>query len=197
MLAPTLPNNSDLVWELAGRQYPENTFGFLKRFETALCLFSGTVSQLYSNYEIMHFGVDQKKLVALPNAFAAHDTFDNVPADAVEPTGLYIIPSELTKQQNKQELLLLYFSKKKNGLKTKPLLEGLEMIKNTFLPNEPFLPVMINHDLKSLNGKAPAMHLHRIRLNLMPNVSGLVRTDISKAVIDKMRDFYKEDGFKL
>lgn len=185
--------NKDLVWTLGGNTFPEQTFGFLKRFEAALCLFSGTVSQLYSNYEIVHFGHDGRKLVALPNAFAAHDTFNNIESDAVEPTGLYIIPTEVTNMQAPEKGLKLVYRCSKTGKpKSIPLQDGLEKVRQKYLPKEPFLPVMINRDLKSLNGKIPAMHLHRLRVAKLDNISDLMKMDISKTVEDKMKSFYRE-----
>lgn len=185
--------NKDLVWTLGGNSFPEQTFGFLKRFEAALCLFSGTVSQLYSNYEIVHFGHDGRKLVALPNAFAAHDTFNNIESDAVEPTGLYIIPTEVTNMQTPEKGLKLVYRCSKTGKpKSIPLQDGLEKVRQKYLPKEPFLPVMINRDLKSLNGKIPAMHLHRLRVAKLDNISDLMKMDISKTVEDKMKSFYRE-----
>lgn len=185
--------NRDLVWTLGGNVFPEAAFGFLKRFETALCLFSGTVSQLYSNYEIVHFGHDGRKLVALPNAFAAHDTFNNIESDAVEPTGLYIVPTEVANLSSPEKgLKLVYRCRKTGAPKSMPLHEGLDKVMQKYLPNEPFLPVMINRDLKSLNGKIPAMHLHRLRVTKLSNISELMKNDISKTVLDKMNAFYKD-----
>jgi hypothetical protein len=183
--------NKDLVWSLGGNSFPEQTFGFLKRFEAALCLFSGTVSQLYSNYEIVHFGHDGRKLVALPNAFAAHDTFNNIDSDAVEPTGLYIIPTEVTNLNDPEKGLKLVYRCSKTGKpKSIPLHDGLEKVRQKYMPREPFLPVMINRDLKSLNGKIPAMHLHRLRVDKLDQISELMKMDISKTVEDKMNAFY-------
>lgn len=185
--------NRDLVWTLGGNEFPEATFGFLKRFETALCLFSGTVSQLYSNYEIVHFGHDGRKLVALPNAFAAHDTFNNIESDAVEPTGLYIVPTEVANLSAPEKGLKLVYRCRKTGKpKSMPLHEGLDKVMQKYLPNEPFLPVMINRDLKSLNGRVPAMHLHRLRVGKLNSISELMKSDISRTVLDKMNAFYKE-----
>lgn len=184
-------HNRDLVWTLGGKRFSESTFGFLKRFESSLCLFSNTVGQLYSNYEIVHFGHEGTKLVALPNQFAAHDTFDNVESDAVEATGLYIVPSEITQNASDAEgLRLLYRCRKTKKLKTMPLAEGMERITNYYLPKEPFLPVMINRDLRSFKGNVPAMHLHRLRVDLLLKLSDLQIKDISSTVNSKMKALY-------
>lgn len=183
--------NRDLVWTLGGKKFSESTFGFLKRFEASLCLFSNTVSQLYSNYEIVHFGHGGTKLVALPNQFAAHDTFNNVDAEAVESTGLYIVPSEISKScAGVNGLLLLYRCRKNGKLKTMPLAEGMEKIKRYYLPNEPFLPVMLNRDLRSFKGGVPAMHLHRLATDKMFELSKLQINDISATVNNKMQALY-------
>ncbi len=179
-------SNRDLVWSLGGRQFSESTFGFLKRFESALCLFSNTVSQLYSNYEIVHFGHGGTKLVALPNDFAAHDTFNNVDYDAVEPTGLYIVPEEVRRGSGRKGLLLLYRCRKTGRPKTMPLAQGLDRVRTRYMPKEPFLPVMINRDLRSFKGRVPAMHLHRLCIGKMVRLSDLEKKDIHKTVDQKI-----------
>lgn len=177
---------------MGGRQFSEDTFGFLKRFESALCLFSNTVSQLYSNYEIVHFGCEGKKLVALPNAYASHDTFNNVDYNAVEATGLYIVPDEITSLHCKdQGLNLIYRSQKTGKLQSMPLADGLDKLRAKYLPSEPFLPVMINRDLKTLKSNVPAMHLHRLCVDRLLTTSDLEKCDISKTVLGKMESFYK------
>lgn len=185
-------HNEDLVWSLGGRQFSEATFGFLKRFEAALCLFSNTVSQLYSNYEIVHFGCEGTKLVALPNAYAAHDTFNNVNSDAVEATGLYILPSEVTMPGEQKGLRLMYRCGKTGLPKSLPLADGLEKVKAKYVPHEPFLPVMINRDLRSFKGGVPAMHLHRLKIDRLICLSELEKVDILNTVADKMRALYSD-----
>lgn len=183
--------NQDLIWTLGGKEFSESAYGFLKRFESALCLFSNTVSQLYSNYEIVHFGHEGRKLVALPNAFAAHDTFNNVDCDAIEATGLYIVPEEATRTSDKNGLLLLYRCSKTGKPKTLTLADGLGRVKSRYMPKEPFLPVMINRDLRSLKGNLPAMHLHRLRIDKLLKMSDLEKGDILKTVNQKMEMLYR------
>lgn len=183
-------HNQDLVWSLGGKKFSEATFGFLKRFESALCLFSSTVSQLYSNYEIVHFGYQGTKLVALPNAYAAHDTFNNVNGEAIEATGLYILPSEVTMPCDQRGLRLFYRCGKTGLPRSLPLAEGLERVKARYVPHEPFLPVMINRDLQTFRGGIPAMHLHRLKIDKLMSLSELEKTDIRNTVADKMRALF-------
>ena len=83
--------NKDLVWELDGFNQKQEAIDFAMGFENKLCVFSGTVGQLYTNYNIFFPQEESRKLVILPNPYAHHDTFHGIPEAAVSATGLYII----------------------------------------------------------------------------------------------------------
>lgn len=187
----TSSSNKDLIWNLgADRRYPERTVGFLKRFENNLCLFSGTVRQLYSNYEIHPIAANQKA-VALPNPRAFHDTFNHVSQDAIKPTGLFIAPSEAANDEQSRALNLVFKSSKTGKYKSLPLKEGLDKLKKQFENKGKFLPVIVNSDLRFNNNKQPVMHLHRIDTNALEGLSAFQKSDIARAIEDKLETLFE------
>lgn len=182
-----MATNQDLVWKVGNTQYAESAVQFLKRFESALCLFSNTVDQLYSNYEMMPVSNGSKRIVALPNPHAYHDTFSNVDSEAIVPTGIRIIPSELTQTDFSGNLSMLFRSKKTGKVHTMPLAEGIKKLEKTFGEGN-FLPVMINKDLHLINGNIPAMHLHRVQLDKLERLSMFQRSDIKITIEKKMAE---------
>ena len=179
-------SNQDLIWKIGNHQYAERSVQFLKRFESALCLFSNTVAQLYSNYEMVPVSNGSKRIVALPNPHAYHDTFNHVDGDAIVPTGIRIIPSELAKQDSSDRLSLLVRSKA-GKVHTMPLRLGIEKLEQHFGCGN-FLPVMINKDLQMINGQIPAMHLHRVNLDKLSRLSQFQRSDIKVTIKRKMAE---------
>ena len=53
-----------------------------------------TVGQLYSNYDLYPVFGNQGEMIALPDPYAYHDTFSDIPEKAVVPTGYMIVPSK-------------------------------------------------------------------------------------------------------
>ena len=104
-------NNSDLVWGLEHISQQQRATDFVKRFENKLCIFSPTVNQLYSNYNIFFPEDQDRNMVVLPDPYAFHDTFNHIPADSVHATGLHIIPGETI---NRSCLYIVITHKDKN-----------------------------------------------------------------------------------
>jgi hypothetical protein len=186
--------NQDLIWTVGDRQYSERSAGFLKRFENTMCLFSGSVRQLYSNYEIHSLRSDSRRLVALPNPNSFHDTFFNVTDSAVKPTGLFIVPSEAANDEESQALRLVYRSKKTQKFKSMPLAEGIQIVKNIYDKEGQFLPVIINKDLQFRKNNMPIMHLHRLDLDALKHASTFQLKDISMTIERKLDELVRSAG---
>ncbi len=120
-------SNHDLIWTIGNTKYAEGSIRFLKRFETSLCLFSNTVAQLYSNYEMVPV-VGSSGIVALSNPHAYHDTFSNIDHNAIVPTGIRIIPSEYIGKGNDCELTMIFGSQKSHKFITVPLADGIKQL---------------------------------------------------------------------
>lgn len=76
------PQNQDLIWDLDSMARRELAERFIQLFENRLCVYSESVSQLYTNYNL-HFPSEQgRKMVVLPNPYAFHDTLHGIEAVA-------------------------------------------------------------------------------------------------------------------
>lgn len=174
--------NKDLVWRLGEFSQPEYVLQFLKRFEESFCVYSPSVGQLYSNYDLM--AGPMRTVVTLPRPYSYHDNFYNIPQEAVIPTGMVVSPGEAW---GRKGWLLCYRSKKTGAWRAVALDKGLELMRKNSPASDPFLPVIQNKDLrKSTNSDWPLMHLHRISVEKLQQFSQLQRSDISRAVSDKI-----------
>ena len=85
-------DNKDLIWDLDAFNQRQKAIDFVLGFENRLCVYSSSVDQLYTNYNIFFPKEEDRKLVILPNPYIPHDTYNGIPATAVTPTGLTILP---------------------------------------------------------------------------------------------------------
>ena len=177
-------SNDPLVWDLERIQNRKRAIAFIMQFKKTLCVYSGPVQQLYSNYDIFLPEDEDRKLVILPNPHAHHDTFFKIPESAVTPTGLNIIPGALI---GKQGLFIAMPAKGPNEPpKTMPLTVGLHAIIKRHTPERPFLPVLTKGDLREFQADIPCVHLHKINIDRVQGLSTLELQDIIRAVSDKI-----------
>lgn len=179
-------NNSDLIWDMDRLSDRTRAQRFVLQFEPCMCVYSGTVSQLYTNYG-MHFPEDyQRNLVILPNPYAFHDTFNHVNDGAITPTGFHIIPGDVIKRKG----LYMLIKPKDPTMPAKPIAmnRALSVLQQMRTAGDPFLPVLVKGDLKPFQGKFPCLHLHRLRLPLLSSrVSDFEKQEIKRVILDKMK----------
>lgn len=182
--------NSDLVWDLKHLSQHELAMDFVKRFENKLCVFSPTVRQLYSNYSIFFPEDHNKNMVVLPDPYAFHDTFNHVPEDSVQATGLHIIPGEMIKREG------LYFVISQKNQKVRsipvPFKQGLRQILKRYHGTDPFLPVLVKGDLREFDSALPCLHLHRLRMPALRDLSMLERQGIKNLITERIMGIYRE-----
>ncbi|QQD20778.1 hypothetical protein [Venatoribacter cucullus] len=184
--------NSDLVWDLQKIHQHQRALSFVKQFENRFCVFSSTVRQLYTNYSIFFPEEANRQLVILPDPYAFHDTFSHLNPDAVQSTGLHVIPGNLI---GKQGLYLVISHKDKNVRSVPiPFQEGIRQILRRSNSSDPFLPVLMKGDLREFNDKMPCLHLNRLRLKELPNLSALEREGIRTIITDKLMRLYQESS---
>lgn len=184
--------NSDLVWDLQKIHQHQRALSFVKQFENRFCVFSSTVRQLYTNYSIFFPEEANRQLVILPDPYAFHDTFSHLNPDAVQSTGLHIIPGNLI---GKQGLYLVISHKDKNVRSVPiPFQEGIRQILRRSNSSDPFLPVLMKGDLREFNDKMPCLHLNRLRLKELPKLSALEREGIRTIITDKLMRLYQESS---
>lgn len=178
-------DNKDLIWDLDGFQRRQLAADFIKRFENKLCVYSSSVEQLYTNYHIYFPEEEHRKMVILPEPYAYHDTFQNVPELAVVKTGMNIIPGEVA---GKQGLYLTVPVKGGQGRQAKviALQAALRAINERRAPDNPFLPVLVKGDLREFQQRMPMLHLHCVQLDRLGQRSELERSSMRRVIAGKL-----------
>lgn len=179
--------NPDLAWDL-DFIHQQRARDFVLQFEETLCVFSASVRQIYTNYN-MYFPKDwDSKLVILPDPGAFHDTISFVEREAVLATGLYIIPGDMIE---KQGLYLANVDQNRRlGKRQIPFEMGIRAIMNKRPANDPFLPVLAKGDLREFEQSWPVLHLHRVKLNALTDLSELDRNSIASVVSEKLESLF-------
>ena len=187
-MSTDLPTNSDLAWDLDDFTQAQRAMDFVLQFEPTLCVYSPSVEQIYSTYNMFFPDDWDRKLVLLPDAGAYHDTFYHVDRTAVTATGLNIIPGELI---GRTGLYLANVDDDRSlGARQVPFEAGLRAIIANRPENDPFLPVLAKGDLRELEQSWPVLHLHRVRPNYIENMSELDRTSLTGVITEKLESLF-------
>jgi hypothetical protein len=185
-----LPENPDLAWDLDEFNNRERAMDFVLQFEQTLCVFSPSVQQLYTNYNMYFPKESQRKMVILPDPAAFHDTFFHIDTSAVVATGLYVIPGELIE---KRGLFLSNVTEDRSlGNRQIPFESGMRAIAKNRPADDPFLPVLAKGDLRSFEQSWPVMHLHRVKLKVLAEISDLDRTQLESIITEKLDSLFIE-----
>ncbi len=183
---PESTENPDLAWDLDEFRQSDRAQDFVLQFETTLCVYSPSVEQLYTTYN-MYFPTSGK-LVILPDPAVFHDTFNFIEPDAVTATGLYIIPGELI---DKTGLHLANVNEDRTlGKRQIPFEAGLRSIINKRPDDDPFLPILAKGDLREFEESWPVLHLHRVRPEALPRLSDLDKSSIASVIAEKLETLY-------
>jgi hypothetical protein len=163
---------------------------FVMQFEHTMCVYSPSVEQLYTNYN-MYFPKElQRKLVILPDPTAFHDTFFFIDNRAVVATGLYIIPGELIERQGL--FLSNVLEDRSLGRRQIPFEAGMRAIMINRPDDDPFLPVLAKGDLRSFEQAWPVMHLHRVKPLVLAEISDLDRVQLGNVIMEKLESLFIE-----
>lgn len=175
-------DNKDLIWDLDTFKQRKIAHEFVLNFENKLCVFSGTVAQLYTNYNIFMPAEENSRLVILPNPYAHHDIFHGIPDSAVKATGLYIVPGD-----KGQLLLRIPLRTGNTPFRTVPLQVGFRLINQRRPSHLPLLPVLVKGDLRELDARTPCLHLHGISLSNLTDLSSLELNEIRRTILDRLK----------
>jgi len=178
--------NKDLVWDLNVFQQRQRAVDFVLGFENRLCVYSSSVGQLYTNYNIFFPKEEDRKLVILPNPYAPHDTFNGIPESAVSSTQLEVLPGSFQGVPS----LLLRIPFRSGSVKHRliPLQLGLKIIRQQRPSNKPLLPVLMKGDLRELDSSTPCLHLHALHLDQLTRHSQLERNGIQKVIEQRLME---------
>ena len=182
-----LPDNPDLAWELDDFTDRQRAMDFVTQFESTMCVYSASVQQLYTNYEVF-FPKKSERIVILPDQAAYHDTFFHINTNSVLATGLYIIPGELI---DKTGLFLANISGTRDlGKRQIPFEAGMRAIIGNRPADDPFLPVLAKGDLRELEQSWPVMHLHRVKPKALEDISELDRSSLGNVIGEKLESLF-------
>ncbi len=185
------PQNSDLIWDLDNMARRELAERFIRLFENRLCVYSDSVAQLYTNYDL-HFPSELgRKMVVLPNPYAFHDTLHGIERVAVRKTGLCVIPGMV----NGKPGLLLSTLMKEGGPapKTMPFKPALaQIISSQRKIGDEFLPILMKGDLREFDQQMPYLHLHRLQVDKLLRLSSFERSDMQQTITRKLMALYRD-----
>jgi hypothetical protein len=176
-----------LIWRLSHFDNHQRAIRFVKQFQETLCVYSGPVHQLYTNYDISVPEQDDRSLIILPNPYAYHDTFNGIPEEAVKETGITIIPGE---QMGKEGLLMTLPMRDSTGkrvMRHVPLKVGLLTLMRQEKPDAPFLPVITKGDLRAFRKDEPCLHLQRIVPKEIRERSVMEVSSIRRVILEKLQ----------
>jgi hypothetical protein len=183
-----LPVNPDLAWDLDDFNDRQRAMDFVMQFESTLCVYSPSVEQLYTNYNMFFPKESERKMVILPDPNAFHDTFFYIQSQAVVATGLYIIPGELI---DREGLFLANVKEDRSlGDRKIPFELGMRAISSNRPEDDPFLPVLAKGDLREFDGSWPVIHLHRIKPKVLAEISELDRTSLGNVIAEKLESLF-------
>ncbi|NQD96873.1 hypothetical protein HP532_29875 [Pseudomonas sp. CrR25] len=186
-----LQEQRDLAWDLDAITNRREAIAFLQRFENRLCIYSGYVEKLYSNYSFVVPQTDHGDITILPDEQAWHDTFHDIPAHAVEPTGVHILPGETMGHTG------LYLKIPNDcrlvASKELPFQEGLRLLIQRYQSRgEHFLPVLMKGDLREYEARMPSLHLHRINPARLGHCSQLSINSIKGAIAEHLLGLFRQ-----
>ncbi len=185
------PQNQDLIWDLDNMAKRDLAERFIQLFENRLCVYSESVSQLYTNYNL-HFPSEMgRKMVVLPNPYAFHDTLHGIESLAIRKTGLCVMPGMI---MGKPGLLLTNEVKGGSpGPKSMPFKQALaQIISNQKKMGDDFLPVLMKGDLREFDQQMPYIHLHRLQVQKLSRLSSFERSDIQQSITRKLLLLYRQ-----
>ncbi|TQV80135.1 hypothetical protein FKG94_10735 [Exilibacterium tricleocarpae] len=180
--------NKDLVWDLESFNQRQRALEFVMGFENRLCVYSNSVQQLYTNYNIFFPKEENRRLVILPNPYAHHDIFHGIAEAAIAATGLNIIPGEMLGKSGMY--LTIPFKSGKTRYRAVPLQVGLRVINSRRPQDQPLLPVLKKGDLRELDASTPCLHLHCINLEKLQHLSSLEARGINDVIIERLKDIH-------
>lgn len=186
-----LERQNDLDWDLDAITDRNEAIAFLQRFENRLCIYSSYVEKLYSNYSFVIPESQEGGITILPDEQAWFDTFHDIPAEAVEPTGIHILPGETMGYSG----LYLKIPSEHRLVASRelPFQDGLKLLINRYRMREDiFLPVLVKGDLREYEARMPSLHLHRLNASRLQAQSRLNLDAIKGAIAEHLIGLFRQ-----
>ncbi|MCJ1888407.1 hypothetical protein LNN38_26410 [Pseudomonas sp. LA21] len=186
-----LERQNDLDWDLDAITDRNEAIAFLQRFENRLCIYSSYVEKLYSNYSFVIPEHQGGGITILPDEQAWFDTFHDIPADAVEPTGIHILPGETMGYSGLY--LKIPGEHRLVASRELPFQDGLKVLINRYrMREDSFLPVLVKGDLREYEARMPSLHLHRLNIAKLQSHSRLNLDSIKGAIAEHLIGLFRQ-----
>lgn len=186
-----LERQNDLDWDLDAITDRNEAIAFLQRFENRLCIYSSYVEKLYSNYSFVIPEHQGGGITILPDEQAWFDTFHDIPADAVEPTGIHILPGETMGYSGLY--LKIPGEHRLVASRELPFQDGLKVLINRYrMREDSFLPVLVKGDLREYEARMPSLHLHRLNVAKLQSHSRLNLDSIKGAIAEHLIGLFRQ-----
>lgn len=186
-----LERQNDLDWDLDAITDRNEAIAFLQRFENRLCIYSSYVEKLYSNYSFVIPESQEGGITILPDEQAWFDTFHDIPAEAVEPTGIHILPGETMGYSGLY--LKIPGEHRLVASRELPFQEGLKLLINRYrMREDTFLPVLVKGDLREYEARMPSLHLHRLNTAKLQSQSRLNLDAIKGAIAEHLIGLFRQ-----
>ncbi|MCX4030051.1 hypothetical protein H0A36_01710 [Endozoicomonas sp. SM1973] len=159
---PIASPNINLYWDLNINRNKLSALHFFKQLTTGFCVYSPNVEKLYSHFEVVLPKDNHEHLIILPNPYIFNNSFNHINEKHLINTGILLLPGECL---NKKGIIIAVPKNKKNTFRLLPLHIGGQVVINRFREkhNLPFLPVLLNPDLRGFQSQRPFIHLFRLR----------------------------------
>lgn len=188
-MSTAMPTNADLAWDLDDFGQAQRAMDFVLQFETTLCVYSPSVDQIYTTYNMFFPDDWDRRLVILPDAGAYHDTFYHINRSAVTATGLHIVPGELL-GRNGLYLANVDEDSRSLGKRQIPFEPAMRAINSMRPKDDPFLPALAKGDLRELEQSWPVLHLHRVNPARIEKMSALDRSSLTGVISEKLESLF-------
>ncbi|MCP8467874.1 hypothetical protein NK553_28385 [Pseudomonas sp. ZM23] len=186
-----LERQNDLDWDLDAITDRNEAIAFLQRFENRLCIYSSYVEKLYSNYSFVIPESQEGGITILPDEQAWFDTFHDIPAEAVEPTGIHILPGETMGYSGLY--LKIPGEHRLVASREMPFQDGLKLLINRYrMRDDTFLPVLVKGDLREYEARMPSLHLHRLNVAKLQAQSRLNLDAIKGAIAEHLIGLFRQ-----
>lgn len=181
------PENPDLYWDLSALRNKKKAVSFFQNVSTGFCVYSPSVAKLYSNFEVILSNMDRSGLIVLPNPYAFHDTFNRVCDTSIKKTGISLFPGEAINRDGFIVSIPIGKQRRNHHLELEAAVGFLNRLYQKRY-GTPFLPVLLNGDLKEFKSNTPYLHLHRFDPTKLTEFSEFERNDICSTILDRFSD---------
>jgi hypothetical protein len=183
--SPVQPGD-DLIWDLSHVRNPRLSYRFAEYFSSTIGFYSSSGCVFHTRYRMRPAKDRERALVVIPDLQDEHDSYYGVPPEAAIPTRAFICPDA------DGGLQLRIRGPNKGKWHILPLREGLDLVQRK-LGESPFLPVIMNGDLREIEPGIPALHLHRLLPGKISAHSDMELRALRRSIQHKLAERF---GFK-